>query len=136
MKVPWGPPCIRIEGGLPARGNLTADGRCEQEWPSTIVVPWRRYVVDEEMGVASLFVGFPGLDRSQGEAPMPDSHVFRVEGGRIRYLHTASSCVERGCGLNGTFFGFGSAAWEASMERRRVGRRSVRRERTWRLGRW
>ncbi|CCC14079.1 hypothetical protein SMACR_08390 [Sordaria macrospora] len=51
VTVPWGPPCIRIEGGLPAHGNLTADGRCLQEWPSTIIVPWRRYVVDEEMGV-------------------------------------------------------------------------------------
>jgi hypothetical protein len=33
---------------------------------------------------------------------MPDSHVFRVEGGKIRYIHTVSSCVEAGCGLNGT----------------------------------
>ncbi|KAK3399763.1 hypothetical protein B0T20DRAFT_349813 [Sordaria brevicollis] len=131
VTVPWGPPCIRIEGGLPARGNLTASGECIQEWPSTIIVPWRRYVVDEEVGVVDMFVGFPGLDRSQGETPMPDSHVFRVEAGRIKYLHTASSCVEKECGLNGTFFGS-----EEGMGQRSVGKRSVRRGKAWRLGKW
>lgn len=102
--VPWGPPCYRVEGGLPARGTLRGnDSFCEMVWPSNIIVPYRRYVVDEVLGVVDLFVGFPGLDRSQGQAPMPDSHLFRVEGGRIKYAHTASACVEAGCGLNGTF---------------------------------
>ncbi|RDL39767.1 Uncharacterized protein BP5553_04107 [Venustampulla echinocandica] len=103
--VPWGPPCYRVEGGLPAKGTLTASGDCVMEWPSTIHVPYRRYVVDEQYGVVSLFVGFPGLDRTQGEDPMPDSHVFRVEGGKLKYLHTASACVVEGCGLNSTFGG-------------------------------
>lgn len=136
ITVPWGPPCIRIEGGLPARGNLTATGDCIQEWPSTIIVPWRRYVVDEALGVVDMFVGFPGLDRSQGQAPMPDSHVFRVEKGKIKYLHTASSCVERGCGLNGTWFGEGSGMRQYERRRQKLGRRSVRTGRVWRLGRW
>ncbi|KAJ9156606.1 hypothetical protein NKR23_g1192 [Pleurostoma richardsiae] len=100
--VPWGPPCYRLEGGLPARGTLQGDD-CVQAWPSGIYVPYRRYVVDEELGAVDIFVGFPGLDRTQGDAPMPDSHFFRVEGGKIRYLHTASACIEAGCGLNGTF---------------------------------
>ncbi len=99
--VPWGAPCYRLEGGLPARGEMKG-AECEMVWPSTIVMPYRRYVVDVEMGAVDLFVGFPGLDRTQGEAPMPDSHLFRVEGGRIRYVHTASACVVDGCGLNGT----------------------------------
>ncbi|KAF2202997.1 hypothetical protein GQ43DRAFT_439238 [Delitschia confertaspora ATCC 74209] len=98
VTVPWGPPCYRVEGGLPARGTLNGDD-CAMEWPSTIIVPYRRYVVDEELGVVDIFVGFPGLDRTQGEAPMPDSHLFRVEGGRIRYVHTASACVIAGCGI-------------------------------------
>lgn len=104
--VPWGEPCYRLEGGLPARGEMR-DGECVMVWPSSIVVPYRRYVVDEEMGAVSLFVGFPGLDRTQGQLPMPDSHLFRVEGGKIRYCHTASACVTDGCGLNGTTFDFG-----------------------------
>ena len=68
-------------------------------WPSTIVVPFRRYVIDEEYGVVVIFTGFPGLDRTQGQDAMPDSHAFRVEGGRIRYCHTASACVVAGCGI-------------------------------------
>ena len=102
--VPWGAPCYRLEGGLPARGEMKGE-ECEMVWPSTIVMPYRRYVVDVEMGAVDLFVGFPGLDRTQGEAPMPDSHLFRVEGGRIKYVHTASACVVEGCGLNGTTLG-------------------------------
>ncbi|KAK3361319.1 hypothetical protein B0T24DRAFT_684985 [Lasiosphaeria ovina] len=104
VAVPWGAPCYRLEGGLPARGDLHGDD-CVMVWPSTIYVPYRRYVVDEELGVVDIFVGFPGLDRTQGNNPMPDSHFFRVEGGKIKYLHTASSCVSKGCGLNGTTFG-------------------------------
>ncbi|KAK3338898.1 hypothetical protein B0H65DRAFT_283855 [Neurospora tetraspora] len=68
VSVPWGPPFLRIEGSFPALGNLiTSTGDCIQEWPaSTIIVPWRRYVVDQEMGTVDIFVGFPipGLDRS------------------------------------------------------------------------
>lgn len=104
ITVPWGAPCYRVEGGLAARGTLHNDtGFCEQVWPSTIHVPYRRYVVDEELGVVDIFTGFPGLDRTQGQAPMPDSHLFRAEGGKIKYAHTASACVVAGCGLNGTF---------------------------------
>ncbi|KAK3937443.1 hypothetical protein QBC46DRAFT_460861 [Diplogelasinospora grovesii] len=104
VTVPWGPPCYRLEGGLAARGTLKGD-ECVMEWPSTIHIPYRRYVIDEEMGVVDMFIGFPGLDRTQGQDPMPDSHVFRVEGGKIKYCHTASACVKEGCGLNSTTFG-------------------------------
>ena len=98
VTVPWGEPCYRLEGGLPARGRMEG-ADCVMVWPSTIIIPYRRYVVDEEMGAVDMFVGFPGLDRSQGQDPMPDSHLFRVEGGKIKYCHTASACVEDGCGL-------------------------------------
>ena len=91
-------------GWLAARGEMV-DGGCVMAWPSRIVVPYRRYVVDLVLGVVSVFVGFPGLDRTQGRAAMPDSHLFRVEGEKIRFVHTASACVVDGCGLNGTTFG-------------------------------
>ena len=116
VSVPWGPPCVRVEGGLPARGTLNGSD-CEMVWPSTIHVPYRRYVVDETLGVVDIFVGFPGLDRTQGNDAMPDSHEFRVEGGKIRYLHTASACVTDGCGLNGTTFG---KRWHGSVRRARL----------------
>ncbi|KAF2871211.1 hypothetical protein BDV95DRAFT_629036 [Massariosphaeria phaeospora] len=106
VTVPWGPPCYRVEGGLSAAGILHNDTQfCEMEWPSTIIFPYRRYVGAEELGVVGMFIGFPGLDRTQGQSPMPDSHLFRVEGGKIKYSHTASSCVTAGCGLNETFGG-------------------------------
>ncbi|KAI1360153.1 hypothetical protein F5Y08DRAFT_318012 [Xylaria arbuscula] len=100
--VPFGVPCSRLEGGAStAPLNLTGDSCTAAGLPSTLVVTNRRYVVDQEMGTVDIFLGFPGLDRSQGMDTMPDSHVFRVESGKIRYIHTVSSCVEAGCGLNG-----------------------------------
>ncbi|KAN0092340.1 hypothetical protein V8E51_018187 [Hyaloscypha variabilis] len=101
--VPWGAPCNRLEGGALVVGNLTGDD-CEMLFPDDIKVTNRRYVVDEVLGAVDIFEGFPGLDRSQGNDPMPDSHLFRVEGGKIRYIRTASHCVESGCGMNGTTF--------------------------------
>ncbi|KAI8625524.1 hypothetical protein F5Y19DRAFT_449804, partial [Xylariaceae sp. FL1651] len=101
ITVPFGVPCSRLEGGFStATLNLTGN-TCDVGLPSTIVVTNRRYVIDQEMGVVDIFVGFPGLDRSQGMQPMPDSHMFRVESGKIRYIHTVSSCIQAGCGLSG-----------------------------------
>ncbi|KAI0020338.1 hypothetical protein F4780DRAFT_770798 [Xylariomycetidae sp. FL0641] len=101
--VPFGTPCARLEGGVStAPLNMTGDSCTAAGLPSTLVVTNRRYVVDEEMGVVDIFLGFPGLDRSQGDAPMPDSHMFRVENGKIRSIHTVSACVQAGCGMNGT----------------------------------
>ncbi|KAI2601938.1 hypothetical protein GGR54DRAFT_626332 [Hypoxylon sp. NC1633] len=100
--VPFGVPCSRLEGGAStAPLNMTGDSCTLAGLPSTLVVTNRRYVIDETMGVVDIFLGFPGLDRSQRE-PMPDSHLFRVEFGKIRYIHTVSSCVQAGCGFNGT----------------------------------
>ena len=102
VTVPYGTPCARLEGGAyTGQQNLTGN-TCNLGLPSTVKVTNRRYVVDETMGAVSIFLGFPGLDRSQGQTPMPDGHVFRVEGGKIRYIHTVSSCVQAGCGLNVT----------------------------------
>jgi len=99
VEVPFGTPCARLEGGAyTGRSNMEGN-TCNLGLPSTITVTDRRYVVDEVMGAVDIFVGFPGLDRSQGQAPAPDSHFFRVEKGEIRYIHTVSSCVEAGCGM-------------------------------------
>ncbi|KAI0445074.1 hypothetical protein F4803DRAFT_202377 [Xylaria telfairii] len=101
--IPFGIPCSRLEGGAStAPLNMTGDSCTAAGLPSTLVVTNRRYVVDQVMGVVDIFLGFPGLDRSQSaNVTMPDSHLFRVESGKIRYIHTVSSCVESGCGMNG-----------------------------------
>ncbi|ORY68181.1 uncharacterized protein BCR38DRAFT_297349, partial [Pseudomassariella vexata] len=104
--VPFDVPCARLEGGAyTGTLNLTGDSCTLAGLPSTLVVTDRRYVVDETMGTVDIFLGFPGLDRSVESQNMPDSHFFRVESGKIRYIHTVSSCVNPGCGLNGTTFG-------------------------------
>jgi hypothetical protein len=102
ITVPFGTPCARLEGGAYTDPRATGNGTCALGLPSTIKVTNRRYVVDEEMGAVAIYVGFPGLDRSVAEKPMPDSHFFRVEGGVIRYIHTVSTCEQAGCGMNGT----------------------------------
>ncbi|KAJ4346414.1 uncharacterized protein N0V89_010343 [Didymosphaeria variabile] len=102
VSVPWGTPCARLEGGAyTGTRNLTAN-TCDLGLPSTINVVDRRYVVDQVNGVVVIYLGFPGLDRDDPN-PSPDSHAFRVEGGKIRYIHTLSTCEGHpGCGFNGT----------------------------------
>ncbi|KAK0642965.1 hypothetical protein B0T16DRAFT_429775 [Cercophora newfieldiana] len=99
--VPWGEPCHRLEGGL-----YTAPGdTCNSGVPSGIDLHSRRYVIDEVLGVVSVFLVFGG-------SGLPDSHEFRVEGGRIRYVHTITKCWEKNCGFGdppeilGTDIGF------------------------------
>lgn len=105
ITVPFGVPCDRLEGGAYTGAHDLANNTCDiGGLPSNIKVTNRRYVVDEVMGVVDIFLGFPGLDRSV-DKPAPDSHMFRVEGGRIRYIHTVSACYNAGCGMNGTLFG-------------------------------
>ncbi|KAK3390652.1 hypothetical protein B0H63DRAFT_539064 [Podospora didyma] len=100
VQIPMATPCARLEGGAyTGRGNLSANTCDIGGFPSTIVVTNRQYVIDEEMGVVDLFMGFPGLDRTYPDIPMPDSHMFRVEGGLIRYIHTVSGCRSVRCGM-------------------------------------
>ncbi|KAI1639509.1 hypothetical protein F4809DRAFT_648574 [Biscogniauxia mediterranea] len=103
VSVPFGTPCARLEGGAYTDSDgAGTNNTCSLGLPSTIKITNRRYVVDEEMGVVDIYVGFPGLDMSVPDQAMPDSHMFRVEKGEIRYVHTVSACVNAGCGLNGT----------------------------------
>ncbi|KAK1751009.1 hypothetical protein QBC47DRAFT_434755 [Echria macrotheca] len=92
VTVPWGDPCHRLEGGL-----YTADGdTCNSGVPSGVDLVNRRYIIDESVGVVDVFLTFGGGANSTG---LPDSHEFRVEGGKIRYIHTITVCREFNCGL-------------------------------------
>jgi hypothetical protein len=106
ITVPFGTPCARLEGGAYTDARMTGGETCSLGMPSTVYVQDRRYVVDVEMGSVNIYVGFPGLDRAS-ERPAPDSHTFRVEKGRLRYVHTISTCENPGCGLNGTYVPIG-----------------------------
>ncbi|OIW22992.1 hypothetical protein CONLIGDRAFT_687069 [Coniochaeta ligniaria NRRL 30616] len=74
VKVPWGNPCARLEGGSYVQPS------CNVGVPSGIKQLNRRYVVDEVTGACDVFFDFAGAD--------PDSHEFRVESGKLRYVHT------------------------------------------------
>ena len=76
--IPWGTPCERVEGsahvspctgGAPKGGSKTANSM-------------RRYVIDEVVGSADVLCEFSAVGK------IPDSHEVRIEGGKVRYVHT------------------------------------------------
>ncbi|KAI0198363.1 hypothetical protein F4808DRAFT_436120 [Astrocystis sublimbata] len=82
--VPWGTPCDRLEGGAymgPGLGNDTCDAGLP---PFAVEMKERRYVVDEVVGSVNILSEFGILG--------PDSHEFRVEKGRIRWIHAMTFC--------------------------------------------
>jgi hypothetical protein len=88
--VPWGIPCVRLEGGL--YGDDSANGTCAGYIPTGVPITRRRYVVDEELGSVDVMVDF-------GKSMWPDSHEFRVEKGKLRYVHTMTKCGIANCGV-------------------------------------
>lgn len=90
VTVPWGTPCVRLEGGL--YGDPGPNGSCNVGVPSGVPLTNRRYVIDESMGSVDVMLDF-------GNSKWPDSHQFRVENGRIRYVHTLTHCGVANCGL-------------------------------------
>ncbi|KAF2192336.1 hypothetical protein K469DRAFT_694457 [Zopfia rhizophila CBS 207.26] len=72
VKVPWGSPCARLEGGM-YTGKGQASDRCDVGVPSGVKLVKRTYVVDEEYGTVDIQMNFGG------DTGLPDSHEFRVE---------------------------------------------------------
>ena len=96
VQVPWGTPCARLEGGLySGKGGGAAAGtedRCDVGVPSGVKITERHYVVDEALGAVAVLSSF-------GDRKLPDVHSFRIEKGRIRYVHTLTVCKAANCGL-------------------------------------
>ncbi|KAK3291741.1 uncharacterized protein B0H64DRAFT_407928 [Chaetomium fimeti] len=88
VEVPWGYPCARLEGGA-YTGNGGPDDKCDVGIPSGVALTDRRYVIDETVGAVSVFLSF---------ATIPDSHEFRVENGKLRFVHTLTVMSARGNG--------------------------------------
>jgi hypothetical protein len=76
--VPWGTPCARLERGTHFNGT------CDVGVPTGLPMLNRRYVIGETVGSVDVMLMFAG------ETGMPDSHEYRVESGKIRYVHTMS----------------------------------------------
>lgn len=79
--VPWGTPCARLEGGSYTGRGLPTDS-CNVGVPSGVQLVNRRYVIDETLGVVDIFLNFGGA------SGLPDSHEFRMEKGKLRFVHT------------------------------------------------
>lgn len=78
--VPWGYPCERTEGGIHTGKGVPEDS-CSVGVPSGVNIVARRFVVDENIGAVVAFCTF----RVDG---LPDTHLFRVEKGKLRFVHT------------------------------------------------
>jgi hypothetical protein len=91
-RVPWGFPCVRIEGGA-YTGKGTAADSCEVGVPGGVNIANRRFVVDEVMGTVMVFCTF-GAGGPNGGSGAPDMHLFRVENGKLRYVHTLTHLLQ------------------------------------------
>lgn len=78
--VPWGYPCNRTEGGIRTGKGLPTDS-CSVGVPAGVNIVARRFIVDETIGAVVAFCNF-------GVGGLADTHLFRVEHGKLRYVHT------------------------------------------------
>jgi hypothetical protein len=95
-KVPWGTPCARIEGGMYTNPNNDPNASCTVGMPKTggVKIINRHYLVDVDMGTVAGMVDFVAPKRN------PDFHMFRMENGKLRYVHTVQVCtIQPNCGL-------------------------------------
>jgi hypothetical protein len=96
VQVPWGSPCERLEGGLYTGkgppGAPAPEDSCNVGVPSGVKIIDRAYVVDEALGAVAVLSTF-------GDNKLPDVHTFRVEKGKIRYVHTITACKTFNCGF-------------------------------------
>src|SRR5436190_3516236 len=90
--VPWGYPCNRTEGGAHT-GRGAADDSCDVGVPSGVNISNRRFVVDATIGAVVAFCTF-GAGNAAGGSGAPDSHLFRVENGKLRYVHTLTHLLQ------------------------------------------
>jgi hypothetical protein len=90
--VPWGYPCNRTEGGAHTGTGSPADS-CDVGVPSGVNIANRRFVVDPTIGAVVVFCTF-GAGTPGGGSGAPDTHLFRVENGKLRYVHTLTHLLQ------------------------------------------
>ncbi|OCL11745.1 hypothetical protein AOQ84DRAFT_228852 [Glonium stellatum] len=76
--VPWGTPCERVEGSAlnqPCTVGAPKGGSSQRN-------SMRRYVIDETLGSADVLCAFTAVGN------VADSHEFRLENGKLRFVHT------------------------------------------------
>ena len=90
VKVPWGTPCNRLEGGI-RTGRGAPDDSCNVGVPSGMKLTKIRFIADPEIGAVVGFIRWP--------TTVPDTHLFRVENGKLRYVHSLTVCTVPNCGF-------------------------------------
>ena len=91
-QVPWGTPCARLEGSAYTGKGQPTDS-CNVGVPENIDMIERQYVIDPVVGAVAVFL-------KMGPNKRPDAHVFRVEDGKIRFVHTVTNCgTDENCGF-------------------------------------
>jgi len=92
--VPWNIPCARLEGGIYSNPDNKPDASCTGGPPleGSVDITNRRFIVDVDKGTVI------GLANFGDENGWPDSHIFRLENGKLRYIHTLTVCPD-GCEL-------------------------------------
>ncbi len=80
-EVPWGSPCYRLEGGAGCTPSMAAMSQsCNVGIPDGITFTGTHWVVDVDMNTAVGITKFGGA--------LPDTHMFRLSNGKIRFIHT------------------------------------------------
>jgi len=100
--VPWGYPCNRTEGGAHT-GNGSPMDSCDVGVPAGVNIANRRFIVDETIGSVVVYCTF-GAGGPNGGSGAPDTHLFRIENGKLRYVHTLTHLLQasfRGRGAGG-----------------------------------
>lgn len=75
---PWAEQCHRQEGGMRTQGSCQSD-------PLGVTFPDPHFIVDTTKGAVAVLVMFNGT--------RPDSHLFRLNDGGIRFIHTITNCA-------------------------------------------
>jgi hypothetical protein len=107
--VPWGYPCNRTEGGAHTGKGDPSDS-CDVGVPAGVNIANRRFIVDETIGAVVVFCTF-GAGSAGGGSGAPDTHLFRIENGKLRYVHTLTHLLQanfRGRGAGGRTGGGGA----------------------------
>jgi hypothetical protein len=90
--VPWGYPCQRTEGGA-YTGKGSPSDSCDVGVPSGVNIANRHFVVDEVTGSIVAYCTF-GTGAVGGGSSSADTHLFRVENGKLRYVHTLTHLLQ------------------------------------------
>ncbi len=101
LPVLHGTPCARLEGRIYTGTRDPAAQSCTMgAFPQKIKTGNRRYVFDETLGAVVIFHNFSWLDAGlPADHPgTPAAQMFRVEGGKNRYIHEVTACLTPGCG--------------------------------------